>query len=177
MTQYYFDNYGWFTLDEWPGRFTEQRPPSMATPTNIGKQRAKWENNTWTLEKYVPPTEDDFLAMQKQLLKERATELRWIKETQGKILPNGARIGTTQDDQIRLGNVVKCAPYAQLEEFDFKAESGWITVSLTELEQIVAVVALHVQQCFSTERLHHLRIDALTRDTVESYDVEAGWPE
>lgn len=123
----------------------------------------------------VPPSTSapvQTLEEAKQQLRERATALRWEHETGG-ITIGGVRVLTGIEDQNRIATALIGAP----ETLDFKAESGWVTLTLEQLQGIAAAITAHVQACFSAERAHHEAIDAL--DSLEAaggYDVEAGWP-
>jgi len=118
--------------------------------------------------------------------KEAITQERWTIETGGITLPDGVRVATGIDDQNRITSVVANAERSGLAAFDFKAESGWVRVTLTELQGIAAAVAQHVQACFSAERLHHEAIDALAEQykndpeglqaALDAYDESQGWP-
>lgn len=120
-------------------------------------------------------------------LKEAVTAFRWEVETGGIGLPGGIRVATGIDDQNRITTVVANARLAALETVKFKAASGWVTLTLSEIEAIAAAVALHVQQCFSAECAHHEAIDALVvqfvggpeglQAALEAYDETQGWPE
>ena len=108
----------------------------------------------------------------KQRLRERATQLRWEHETGG-INVGGVRVLTGTEDQNRIASALIGAPAT----LDFKAESGWVTLTLAELQGIAAAITAHVQACFSAERIHHEAIDALeTLEEVQEYDIETGWP-
>ena len=108
----------------------------------------------------------------KQRLRERATQLRWEHETGG-INVGGVRVLTGTEDQNRIASALIGAP----ETLDFKGESGWVTLTLAELQGIAAAITAHVQACFTAERAHHEAIDALASlEAAGSYDVEAGWP-
>lgn len=117
-------------------------------------------------------------------LKEDITKKRWEIETGGISLPNGLNVATGIDDQNRITTVVANAERSGIDEFDFKAISGWTRVTLAELQEISSSIARHVQACFSAERAHHEAIDsiALTDDPVlrqaelDSYDTSKGWP-
>jgi len=118
----------------------------------------------------APATED--LAEAKQRLRERATALRWEHETGG-ITVAGVGGLTGVEDQNRIATALIGAPAT----LDFKAESGWVTLTLAELKGIADAITTHVQACFSAERAHHEAIDALTSLAgAAEYDVEAGWP-
>ncbi|WP_282275182.1 DUF4376 domain-containing protein [Stenotrophomonas sp. PS02297] len=117
-----------------------------------------------------PPAQT--LEEAKQQLRERATALRWERETGG-ITVGGVRVLTGIEDQNRIATALVGAPAT----LDFKADSGWVTLTLAELQAIAAAITTHVQACFTAERAHHEAIDALpSLAAVAAYDVEAGWP-
>lgn len=117
-------------------------------------------------------------------LKEEITALRWQHETGGLTLPTGVRVATGIDDQNRITSVIANAQIAGVERVDFKAVSGWVTVTVQELQAIAAAIAVHVQACFTAERAHHEAIDALAeqyegealQSALAAYDVQSGWP-
>lgn len=117
-------------------------------------------------------------------LKEEITALRWQHETGGLTLPTGVRVATGIDDQNRITSVIANATMAGVEKVDFKAASGWVTVTVQELQAIAAAIAVHVQACFTAERAHHEAIDALAakykgealQAALAAYDVQSGWP-
>ena len=122
----------------------------------------------------APPTLDEL----KTLLVTRATAHRWNVETGGISLPNGARVATSKDDQDRITSVLVNAQTAGIESIEFKAVSGWLSLTLPELRGVVTAVALHVQACFSAERQHHEAIAALTTlADAQSYDLSTDWPQ
>lgn len=97
-------------------------------------------------------------------------------ETGGLALPGGAVVGTTIDDQNRITSVIANAQLAGVASVDFKAQSGWVTLSLTQMQGIAAAIALHVQACFSAERTHHEAIAAASETELYGYDINTGWP-
>ena len=119
-------------------------------------------------------------------VKDAITQKRWEVETGGITLPTGVRVATGIDDQNRITSVIANARLAGLDSVSFKAASGWVTLTLAELEGVAAAIAMHVQQCFSAERAHHEAIDALQQlhaddnqalqQALEAYDLEQGWP-
>jgi len=118
----------------------------------------------------APELED--LAEAKRQLRERATALRWERET-GSITVGGVRVLTGIEDQNRIATALVGAPAT----LDFKADSGWVTLTLAELQGIAAAITTHVQACFSAERAHHEAIDALASlEAAVAYDVDTGWP-
>ena len=101
---------------------------------------------------------------------------RWAVETGGITLPGGAVVGTTTDDQNRITSVIANAQLAGVVSVDFKAQSGWVTLSLDHMRGIAGAIALHVQACFSAERAHHEAIAAASETELMAYDINTGWP-
>lgn len=117
------------------------------------------------------------LTRLKSRLKDRATDLRWQIETGGLTLPSGVTVKTGIDDQNRITTVIANAELAGVETVDFKAHSGWVTLSIADLHAVAAAIAAHVQACFSAERAHHEAIDALgSINEVSIYNINAAWP-
>lgn len=129
-----------------------------------------------------PPQE----SMTVEKLKEIVTNYRWEVETGGLTLPGGIQVVTALDDQNRITTVVANARLAGLDSVKFKAASGWVTLSLAEVEAIAAAIAMHVQACFAAECAHHEAIDALAsanahddealQTVLDAYDESQGWP-
>ncbi|MCS3807797.1 DUF4376 domain-containing protein [Xanthomonas sp. 4461] len=112
----------------------------------------------------------------KQAAKARATQLRWECETGG-VTIGGVQVGSTTEDQNRISTVLAAADLGTVDQVDFKANSGWVTLTLAEIRGIAAAISAHVQACFSAERAHHEAIEALeSLESLQSYDVAAGWP-
>lgn len=117
-------------------------------------------------------------------LKSIVTRFRWEVETGGITLPSGIKVATGIDDQNRITSVVANAERSGVVSVDFKAGSGWVSVTVAELQEIAAAIARHVQACFTAERQHHEAIDAIAQiaDPAErqaalvDYDETAGWP-
>ena len=109
-------------------------------------------------------------------LMDAATSKRWDVMTGGVTLPGGISVGTTIDDQNRVTSVIANAQLAGVESMDFKAESGWVTLSLDQVRGIAAAVALHVHACYAAERAHHEAIAAASETELYGYDINTGWP-
>ncbi|WP_161556429.1 DUF4376 domain-containing protein [Xanthomonas arboricola] len=120
-----------------------------------------------------PPTTLEGL---KQAAKARATQRRWECETGG-VLIAGVQVGSTTEDQNRISTVLAAADLGTVDQVDFKANSGWVTLTLGEIRGIAAAISAHVQACFTAERAHHEAIDALESiESLQAYDMGAGWP-
>ena len=118
------------------------------------------------------------LAGLKAKRKREATRRRQAIESAGLTLPGGVRIATAKDDQDRLSAVIAHMERYGLQRIDFKADSGWVPLSLPEVTALGAAVVAHVQACFSAERHHHEVLDALeSTEAVLGYDLEQGWPQ
>lgn len=121
-----------------------------------------------------------------QSLKDDATALRWKHETGGITLSTGVRVATSLDDRLRAKSVAADAESAGLAGADFKALSGWMWLTVAELQDVAKAVIRHEQACFSAERAHHEAIDALQAQhsgapqvlqaALNAYDVSQGWP-
>lgn len=121
------------------------------------------------------PTAAEQLRAAKDALKVSVTAKRWEVET-GSITLNGMCVLTGTEDQNRITSVVANARRAGIETVDFKAASGWVTISVNDVEAIATAIARHVQDSFTAERAHHEAIDALQdRAAVAAYDIGQGW--
>ena len=115
------------------------------------------------------------LKAAKDQLKTRATAKRWEVETGG-ITLNGMQVLTGTEDQNRITTVVANARRAGIETVDFKAASGWVSISVDDVEAIATAIARHVQDSFTAERAHHEAINALSDlAAVAAYDISQGW--
>ena len=112
----------------------------------------------------------------RQNLIQAVTAKRWEVETAGVELPNGVRVSTGTADQNRISNVITNATASGLTTVDFKADTGWVTLTIDEINNIATVIALHVQACFTAERVHHEAIAALPDTDLKNYDLNANWP-
>lgn len=139
------------------------------------EQGGVWSQR-WTVVALTAAEKAEALAIEKARLIAAATAKRWEVETGGVTFPDGTRVGSTTEDQNRITTVIANAQHAGVTSVDFKATSGWLTLSIAELEGIAAAIALHVQACFSAERDHHEAIASLTLAEARSYDVGTGWP-
>lgn len=136
---------------------------------------------TWDGEQLVPPAQPEpSIEELRAQVQQAATDKRWEVMTGGLTLPGGIEVGTTIDDQNRITSVVANAALAGLtdaDEVDFKATSGWVRISIGQVKAIAGAIGQFVQACYSAERAHHDAIAALsTRQKLEDYDVNIGWP-
>lgn len=119
-------------------------------------------------------------------IKTAITKKRWEIETGGLTLTSGVHVATGIDDQNRITSVIANAELAGVSSVDFKAASGWVSISVADLKAVAAAIALHVQRCFTAERAHHEAIDAIAAQyeadsaglqaALQAYDTTQGWP-
>lgn len=154
--------------DAAPRDWTRSTPPELQEG-----QVAAWLSPGWAVQAGMPAPGLDAL---KAHLTAAATAQRWEVETGGVELPGGVRVSTTLADQNRITSVVANAVIAGVTSVDFKAASGWITLTLQELQGIASAIALHVQDSFTAERTHHEAIAAIDSvGELVAYGHAQGW--
>lgn len=128
----------------------------------------------WSVsDKVITP---EILQSVKQELKSKITAKRWSVESGGITFLNGVRVKTAKDDQDRILSVIINAERNGIKEIDFKADSGWVKISIFALKQLAKELTCFVQFCFSTEKNHHSIIDTLSdSNEIVSYDVDSNW--
>lgn len=167
------DGYALVDLGEVPAHdaTTHKAVPMPPEQDEAGEWHQPWD--------VVPLTAEEIEAAT-QVLREQlyaaATAHRWAVETGGIAFPDGTRIATGLEDQNRITSVIANAQIAGVAAVDFKAASGWVSLTLAELQGIAASIALHVQACFAAERVHHEAIAAAGLAALRAYDVTQGWP-
>lgn len=119
----------------------------------------------------------DLLDRHKALKKAEATTKRWAQETGGIITPDGIRVLTGIEDQNRIATAIQGMRDSGITEVDFKSASGWVTLTLDQLVGVAALIAEHVQACFTRERALYEAIDAcVSLEALNALDLNAGWP-
>lgn len=164
---YYIRSYEINPYGPLPGRGTQTDLPEIPED-----KFAFWNGAEWQLHDEKPA---EPLQPHKDAKIKLVTDLRRRKETGG-ILVNGALIATGIDDQNRITSVIANAELAGVAEVDFKTANGWVTLSITQVKEMAAAIALHVQLCFTKERAVSDAINSLeTVEEVEQFDIIAMW--
>jgi hypothetical protein len=99
----------------------------------------------------------------KNTLKAQVADIRWRKETSGKkITIQGTEvfISTSRDQRINYSQ--KYLLMAESDTVQWKFNEGWLTLSKTELGQIVSAIDSHVESAFTWEGNKNTQIDACT---------------
>jgi len=111
-----------------------------------------------------------------RFLQERIAEKRWKVETGGMTLPDGIKVDTAREDQAAIANTLAVWPFTGLQQISFKAASGFVILTETELQGIAGAIGLFKQACYEAERLHCLQIAGLSDAELLAYDFSTGWP-
>lgn len=142
-------------------------------------------SGNWIREYEVYPLSPEEVEINLKAERDRAKEAaglkKWELETQGIVLPGGARVETTIASQNRITSAVVGAEKAGITTVDFRADSGWVTLSLAEIEGVMALIGVRVQQLYTAWRAHEELIDTFTEvaqfDDYMQNGVHLNWPE
>jgi hypothetical protein len=154
-----------------PGHCLEQSPP----PAPEG-MRVVAGDGGWALEA-IPAAPVPTLKEHKARLLAQAAARRWKTETAGIALPGGVSVRTGADHRARIDQTIADMEAEGDTSVEFKAASGWITLTLQEIKDLRRALSRHARACFLAERDHHQTITALsTVAAAQSYDLSSGWP-
>ena len=108
--------------------------------------------------------------------KAKITQKRKETEVGGLLFPNGVSIKTSKDDQDRILSVIINAERNGIDEIDFKADSGWVKISIFALRQMAKELTFFVQHCFNVEKMNHEAIELLTDPVaIVNYSNDLSW--
>lgn len=160
-----------------PAHATTTVPPAFNPVT----QSCRFSNGVWVVaslpiedpEPIPTPTLSDVVAARLTAL----ATYRYQIETGG-ITVNGNDIATNRETQAMLTGARVTVQTNPEILIDWKCDNGWTQIDKANVEALSAIVAAHVQACFSRERAHSEAISALTTIAeVNAYDFTTGWPE
>lgn len=157
-----------------PGNCLDESPPTPAS--------GKWPfavSGAWVLQDSPGkpgPSPELTPEERRARLKDAVAAHRWLVETGGVTLADGVKVKTGIEDQIRVTQIIQGMEANGYMEVPFKAESGWLTLSLAQMNALLKAIASHVRACFEAERAHHEAIDTLDASAIESYDFLVSWP-
>lgn len=140
-----------------PGRH-EDTPPENPALYRVGL--SAWEVDGAAIVRRVTYDPLDLEEAQASMKRALAGE-RWDKETAG-IDVDGQIIQTTREAQGQIASTYSALKDGLVASADWKADTGWVSVTLAEFEPIARAVAAHVQSCFSAEKVVSEQIDAAT---------------
>lgn len=107
-----------------------------------------------------------------ELLKLYGAARRFILETAG-ITMSGIAVLTDRESQRLIADAASYVSTYGVASINFKAATGFVTLSAAEVAAIAKAVGAHVQASFSTEMALDLAIDAGTVTTMAEIDA---WP-
>lgn len=134
--------------------------------------------------RYSKVVENTSLETLRKEVQDAVTAKRKEVMAGGITMPDDSIIGTDDTDQARVTSVVANAQYVGLSDedtVDFKATSGFVTITVAEVKAVAGVIGRFVQGCFTAERNHYNAVALLeTREELENYlnvSLKSGWPE
>lgn len=116
------------------------------------------------------------LTALKQSLKETLADIRWHKESAGTTF-NGAPWATDETAQRKFLGATLAAVLDPTYTVLWKLGGQFITLNAAHIVAAASKVRTHIQECFDNEkRLSTLIDQAVSVDTLNSIDLESGWP-
>lgn len=89
---------------------------------------------------------------------------RWVEETKGISLPNGAAVKTDRESQALLTGASVKAIQDPTYTCKWKGSSGWVVLDAPTILMITEFVRQHVQQCFDREYELGVQIETIMND-------------
>ncbi len=123
-----------------------------------------WKDDDWAL---------DHSALRVDLLN-RLANFRRSMETGG-ITVGGASIDTSRSAQAMLNQAYASLQAGFIQSVDWKGKNGWHTLGLAQVTAIAQAVAMHVEGCFTKEKVVSQQIDALADEEIAGFDIAAAW--
>lgn len=101
---------------------------------------------------------------------------RYAEETGG-IVVGGLSVATDRESQAMVNGAYSSLKDGLIPNTEWKGTSGWVVVTLAEIQPIAQAVAMHVRACFANERAHTIAINTLPDDAarIDNYDITTGW--
>ena len=122
----------------------------------------------------IKPLPLDFIKAAK--LEDIASK-RYDVQTSG-ITFKDTRIFTDRESVSDVSNILQGAIDSDISTIDFKTDNKFIKLTIDDLKEIVKLINVHVQACFTNEsRLSELINNATTVEEINEIDLESGWPE
>lgn len=145
-------------------------------PVLAADQKISWDGVALTaVAKTAAELAVDLTTAKAQKLADLA-DLRWRMETSGIIL-NGVPVAT--DDRSKLlilGKRTKAAADPDMT-FQWKAPTGFVTLTAAQMLAIADAVEAHVQGCFTREGVLAAQVEAATTlAELGAIDITSGWP-
>lgn len=105
-------------------------------------------------------------------VKQLLAAYRFQVETAG-LKTDGGTVATDRQSQAQLASAYNSLKNGVLTQTRWKAEDGWIDMTVDTVEPIVKMVATHVDQCFQTEEQVETQINAIdNNDDMIAFNVQ-----
>jgi hypothetical protein len=103
-------------------------------------------------------------------------DYRWRKETGGLTLTTGVRVLTTRESQSQMTSTIVALKEGLVSEpVQWKAETGWVAMTLEQMRAAAAEVAEHVSKCFTAEEIVSAQlVENPDLDVEAAFDVAYG---
>jgi hypothetical protein len=89
---------------------------------------------------------------------------------------NGVTVNADSASLTMLKSAIDYLNGSTTAMVNFKAVSGWTTLSLAQLQELAEAINAQIQTCFTNEYAHTQKIMKLdTIDTISAYDITTGW--
>jgi hypothetical protein len=149
---------------------------ALATPVKLSNEDA-----------YVQQYETAVRAATYVELKEQALEYinnkRKVAESSGFVTPDGYRIRTDQKTQQTVAEAVRKIEEGVIQEpVNWLSTEGFMSLTLLQLKQIGAGIAMHVQYCFNRQKQLWDEVQAIdatsltAKEQLFAVGVDSGWP-
>ena len=148
--------------------------PSLKWIDCLDNTEAGWlvENNQVIEPLVTSPTLEEVKAAKLNDL----ASYRYTREVRGFTF-NGQRISTDDRAKTLLMGARLEATENPLSTLNWKTDKGFVVLNAAAIIAISNAVRAFVQACFDKEKAHSDAIQLLsTVESVESYDIETGWP-
>lgn len=116
----------------------------------------------------------EVLSARTQLIGELAAQ-RWMAQERS-VTVDGVTIAADVASLTLLNSSISFLNGSMNEIVNFKAQSGWTQLGLTQLQELANTIHVQYQKCFANEYAHTQNINALTTtEAVDAYDITTGW--
>ncbi|MCJ2108019.1 DUF4376 domain-containing protein [Methylobacterium sp. E-041] len=103
-----------------------------------------------------------------------AAAARYAREVGG-IAVSGVGIATDRASQTMIANAYAYVQASGAASVEFKAESGWVTLSAEQMKLIALAVGAHVQACYAVESRLDLAISATPPAVTTQAEIDAAF--
>lgn len=148
-----------------------QYPPNWlrhATEQDKSGLGITWEND---------PAPEPPPAPTKDQLKSYAASKRWSIQISGATVAPGVKVDTSTDSLALITGAIESLERGwTTAPVKFKALTGWVDLTLVQLQGAGAAASQHIQNCFVAENAVVAKIESNTYTTYAQIDSASEWP-